>query len=102
MTDGVCLKSTSHPIAPWWKRLWLRLFHRDIDPKALETVKTVKLRDACDMARQANKPMTDIDRIVFENLCRWREIDHMDNILLTRNEVCSILEHCRRNGVKIP
>ena len=39
--DGVRLQSTSHPIAPWWKRLWfrfwLRFVHR-IDPNSLVAV----------------------------------------------------------------
>lgn len=36
--DGVSLISTSHPIAPWWLRLWFWLRRRDISKSALETV----------------------------------------------------------------
>ena len=38
MTDGKPLYCTSHPVAPWWYRLWVRLFHRNIRASALETV----------------------------------------------------------------
>lgn len=97
---GLALTSTEHPVAPWWKRLWLLLFHRDIDPKTIETVEEQPMIDAC--AKFGPGRAKDIDRRVFDALCKWRELDNKDTIILTRNEVCSILEHCRRNGMKIP
>ena len=36
--DGKPLFAAPHPIAPWYKRLWFRLWHRNrINPNALET-----------------------------------------------------------------
>lgn len=36
--DGIALTSISHPVAPWWQRLWMWLFHRGIDLRTLETI----------------------------------------------------------------
>lgn len=36
--DGISLQATVHPKAPWYKSLWLRIFHRDIREPALELV----------------------------------------------------------------
>ena len=36
--DGIALRAAAHPIAPWYKRLWFRLRHRNrINPSALKT-----------------------------------------------------------------
>lgn len=34
----ISLNSTSHPVAPWYRRLWARLFPRDIAPESVEQV----------------------------------------------------------------
>lgn len=36
--DGKPLYSTSHPVAPWWYGVWVRLFRRDVRSSAVETV----------------------------------------------------------------
>ena len=66
---------------------------------AIETVEVEPMIDAC--AKLGTRRAKDIDRSVFEALCKWWELDNKDTILLTRNEVCSILEHCRRHGIEI-
>lgn len=45
--DGVALFSTAHPKGPWWKYLWLLLFHRGPRASSLELVTLETLaRDA--------------------------------------------------------
>ena len=101
MSDGVSLNTTSHPVAPWWKRAWFRMWNEGLDPKTIETVE-VEMVDAVTKLRRYPRATSEIDRGVFELLCKWRDLDAADVVSLTRNEVCSIIEHCRRNGVKIP
>lgn len=36
--DGVALTSTAHPVAPWYRRLWLWLRRPRISPESLETI----------------------------------------------------------------
>ena len=70
--------------------------------RILEAAKHVKFKDACEGGRERGHTTKEIDRTVFEALCEWRARDHADALVISRNEVCSIIEHCRRNGVKIP
>ena len=35
--DGILLHSTSHSVAPWWYRIWVRVFKRDISSSAVIT-----------------------------------------------------------------
>lgn len=43
--DGAPLFSTAHPTAPWWRRLFNWIFHRDLNPKSLTTVE-IEIADA--------------------------------------------------------
>lgn len=36
--DGVPLNSASHPVAPWYRRLWFWLTNRGLNERAIETV----------------------------------------------------------------
>lgn len=36
--DGISLQCARHPRESWLKYIWLRMFHRDINPNSLETV----------------------------------------------------------------
>lgn len=39
MNDGICLQSISHPVPPWYKKLWNWFkLPKDISEKSLETV----------------------------------------------------------------
>lgn len=40
--NGITLNSTAHPIAPWWKRLWLRIRRRDLNPASLDSFPVAK------------------------------------------------------------
>jgi len=36
--DGIALTSTAHPVAPWYRRIWLWLRGPRLSPDALETI----------------------------------------------------------------
>lgn len=90
MTEGFSLNSASHPIAPWWRRLWLWIFHRDINADSLETFEIdlpdnvelvsfgeayailqngtiVRASGTAELPDGTTRPITDVERKYFED-----------------------------------